>query len=48
MKYLLLTILLVATISLIYLGITNQMQPPIWTAIGFIAIAGLILYRQKQ
>lgn len=47
MKYILLTVLMVATGFLIYLGIKHSMQPPIWTGIGFIAIAGLFLQKEK-
>ena len=48
MKYLLLLILLIASLALIYLGVTNTMQPPIWTGVGFLAIAGLFLLKGKE
>lgn len=40
-------ILSVATGLLIYLGVKQGLQPPIWTGVGFIAIVGLLLVRKK-
>lgn len=48
MKYVLIAVLLVATAVLIYLGIKNEMQPPIWTGIGFLAIMGMFLIKDKK
>ncbi|HLS11912.1 MAG TPA: hypothetical protein VK050_07105 [Flavobacteriaceae bacterium] len=48
MKYILLLVLLISSLALIYLGITNTMQPPIWTGVGFLAIAGLFLLKSKK
>lgn len=39
--------LLVSTLFLLYLGFKNEMQPPIWTAVGFIAISGLLFQNNK-
>lgn len=47
-KYVLITVLLLATGFLIYLGVKHSMQPPIWTGVGFIAIAGLFLSRESK
>lgn len=47
MKYILLAVLMIATGFLIYLGVVNSIQPPVWTGIGFIAIAGLFLRKEK-
>ncbi len=43
----LLLLLLIATTALIYLGVKNDMQPPIWTGIGFLAIVGILLLKDK-
>lgn len=40
--------LLVSTLFLIYLGFKNDMHPPIWTAVGFIVIAGLLLQKNRS
>lgn len=48
MKYVLVLVLLVASIMLMYLGIKNEIQPPVWTGIGFLAIIGLFLSKEKK
>lgn len=48
MKYVLVFVLLIATAVLIYLGFKNEMQPPIWTGIGFLAIMGMLLLKEKK
>lgn len=48
MKYVLVLVLLIASVALIYLGIKNEMQPPIWTGIGFLAIMGMFLLKDKK
>lgn len=47
-KIVLWLVLLVSTLFLIYLGFKNDLQPPIWTAVGFIAIAGLLLQKNRS
>ena len=48
MKYVLVLVLLIATSMLFYLGIKNEMQPPIWTAIGFLVIMGMFLLKDRK
>jgi len=46
-KIILWTALLIATLFLLYLGFKSELQPPVWTAVGFIAIGGLLLAKRK-
>lgn len=43
----LLIILMFTAGFLIYLGVKNLIQPPIWTGVGFIVIAGLFLQKER-
>lgn len=48
MKNILVVVLLIASLVLLYLGIKNNMQPPIWTGVGFLAIGGIFLLKDKK